>query len=248
MAGSLSSKIQNFVIRLNLPIIKVSKEVRLVAIKAKRRQIFNIVALGLLLVLLLVSIKAFGGGLEFEDTAGYVERGNAVIIGTVRNNLDEPVTFVKIVGSLYDQEERIIETGFTYTEMDNLYPGERSPFKLRIRDVNDFATYRLEIEFSRGARNGYRDLEILDSRGSYDQRGNFKIIGEVKNTGNREADFVKVVFTGYKRTDDQREIAAVGFTYTDLGTIAPGQKSPFNLRVRSPFKEVTHYVLKVQAS
>ena len=72
--------------------------------------------------------EAKADSVVFEDTLGYSERGHAKIIGQVCNNTNNPVTYVMVAATIYDKTGGIIDTGFTFTILDNLMPGESSPF------------------------------------------------------------------------------------------------------------------------
>jgi len=62
------------------------------------------------------------------------EFGSTYIVGEVRNNLSDVVNYVQIVGRFYDSSGLLIDTDFTYTDLDYLRLGKKSPFRLIITD------------------------------------------------------------------------------------------------------------------
>jgi hypothetical protein len=60
--------------------------------------------------------------------------GSTYIVGEVRNDLSDVVKYVQIVGRFYDSSGLLIDTDFTYTDLDYLRSGEKSPFRLIITD------------------------------------------------------------------------------------------------------------------
>jgi hypothetical protein len=62
------------------------------------------------------------------------ESGFVYIVGEVRNDLPDVVECVQVVGTFYAPSGRLIDTDFTYTDLDQLRPGKKSPFKLIITD------------------------------------------------------------------------------------------------------------------
>jgi hypothetical protein len=62
--------------------------------------------------------------------------GSTYIVREVRNDLSNVVHSVQIVGRFYDSSGLLIDTDFTYTALDFLRYGEKSPFKLIITDAS----------------------------------------------------------------------------------------------------------------
>jgi hypothetical protein len=74
--------------------------------------------------------------------------GSVFVVGEVRNDLPDVLKYVKIVGTFYDSGGRLIDTNFTYTDLDQLRPGEKSPFKLIITDesvLQNLNNYNLTV-------------------------------------------------------------------------------------------------------
>jgi hypothetical protein len=54
--------------------------------------------------------------------------GSLHVIGELQNTSPEPREYVKIVSTLHDSSDAILDTSFTYSEVEVLRPGEKSPF------------------------------------------------------------------------------------------------------------------------
>ena len=59
-------------------------------------------------------------------------------------------------------------------------------------------------------------------------------MGEVTNQGEQATKFVKVAGAFY---NDQNQVVAVGFSYTDRSDLAPGMTAPFEIIVSEPAVE-----------
>jgi hypothetical protein len=61
----------------------------------------------------------------FTDSAGYMH-----VVGEIKNNYPSAATFVKIIGTFYDINDRVVATDFTYTNPSDIAPGDKAPFEL----------------------------------------------------------------------------------------------------------------------
>ncbi|MDP9305772.1 MAG: DUF3426 domain-containing protein [Thermoproteota archaeon] len=62
---------------------------------------------------------------SFSDSLGYLH-----VVGEIKNNYPSTVTFVTIVGTFYDINNRVVGTQFTYANPSDIGSGERAPFEL----------------------------------------------------------------------------------------------------------------------
>jgi hypothetical protein len=119
--------------------------------------------------------------------------------------------WVKIVATLYDAEGNVVGTGFTYSELDVIPPGGKSPFTIAI-----------------------------DQYGKDD--GWLYIRGEVVNTGQSDAEWVKVVATLY---DAQGNVVGAEYSYAELDVVPAGGRSPFEILLEQ-WEGFDSYLLQVQ--
>jgi hypothetical protein len=164
------------------------------------------------------------------------EFGSTYIVGEVRNDLSDVVQFVQIVGRFYDSSGLLIDTDFTYTELDLLRPGEKSPFRLIISDesvAQRIDNYTLGVNWDvvfadPSAVAADTVLTIQEGEQRINEFGWFEIVGEVVNGGTDDTEFVKVVATFY---DETGRVIDTDFTYTDPTDVPAGQSAPFELTV-----------------
>ncbi len=183
--------------------------------------------------------------LEFLTAVNYTDSIDYEhIIGVIQNVSDKPLDFVKVVATVYDADGNVAGTGFTYTDLDTLAPGEKSTFDVTADDWGEWATFNLQAEGNQAQNMPRRDVMCASHRQYIDDIGYLHVQGEVSNQGAGPASFVKVIVTFYKADG---EIAGSTFVYTDLDTVAPGGTSPFDAATEY-YWDVDHYEVQVQAN
>jgi hypothetical protein len=152
----------------------------------------------------------------------------------VRNNLSTLVNYVQIVGSFYDSSGTLIGTDFTYTDLDYLRPGEKSPFELIVLDesvASRIDSYTLSVNWEpvfalASAVKEATALTIEEGEQRTNDFGRYEVVGEITNGGTNPTEYVKVIGTFY---DEAGEVIAVDFTYTGPSDLAAGQSPPFEI-------------------
>jgi hypothetical protein len=159
------------------------------------------------------------------------ETGSVYVVGEVRNDLPYAVEYVQIVGRFFDSSGRLIDTDFTYTHLDQLRPGEESPFKLILTDEStnqNIATYDLSVNGDRVYGSGLKPeglrVQVGDQR--INDYGWYEIVGEVQNAGTQNTQYVKAIATFY---NDAGTVIETDFTYTRPSDLAAGQSAPFEI-------------------
>ena len=180
--------------------------------------------------------------LSFDD---YVSSDYLNVVGEVQNSSDVPAEYVKISLILFDEDDKIVATDFTYTDLDVIPPGDKAPFRLITDEYEGAVRYELLVEGD-PAELGPQGLEILSSSDEVDSLGFFIITGEVQNNGEQVAEFVKIVATLYNAND---ELLGSDFTYIEPDELAPGATEPFELIIFGWMEEkgdIDHYELQVE--
>lgn len=176
-------------------------------------------------------------GVSILSTSQYSsEFGYTYIVGEVRNNLADLVHFVQVVGRFYDSAGVLIDTDFTYTTLDVLRPGEKSPFKLIITDesvAQRIDNYTLAVNwdplFAVPARVADATvLRVQEGEQRIGEFGRYEVVGEVVNGGADDTEFVKVAATFY---DENGRVIETDYTYTDPSDVGTGQSAPFEITV-----------------
>jgi hypothetical protein len=129
---------------------------------------------------------------------------------------------------LYDSTNKIVDTAFTYTDVDILRPSEKSPFDVILDNrgqVDQASSYKLSVSSeSSSPKPSLLKLTVGDNY--YDSLGYAHILGEVTNQGSEITQYAKVSGTFY---NDQNRVVGTGFTFTDPTDLQPGQSAPFDL-------------------
>lgn len=86
---------------------------------------------------------------------------------------------------------------------------------------------------------------ILSHTNYIDSIGYFTVVGEVKNTLSVNINYVKIVATFY---DSNNVVIGTDFTFTDVDTLTPNQKSPFELSTYPDKISPSSYKLTVDYS
>jgi hypothetical protein len=178
--------------------------------------------------------------LEILSHQSYTDAGWFHIVGEARNNTNGPMQFVKIVATLYDKDNKVVGTTFTYTDLDVIPAGGKSPFELGTDKWTGTTQYKVQVE-GRAGGSSRQDL-VISSHKSYKDGDWLHVQGEVKNTGTTPATFVKVIITLY---DANGNVAGKLFTYTTLDTIPAGGTSPFDSGT-DHWPNFDHYEIQVQ--
>ena len=89
-------------------------------------------------------------GLTILSHDSYINSaGTMHIIGEVVNNASNSAEYVKIIGTFYDNTNKIVGTSFTYTKPSDLGPNEKAPFDLILQyttiPIEQIERYGLKI-------------------------------------------------------------------------------------------------------
>lgn len=180
--------------------------------------------------------------LEILSHDSYTDGGWFHIVGEVQNNTDYPMEYVEIVATLYDDDNKVVGTDFTYTFLDVIPPGGKAPFETGTDEWEGTTNYKLQTQGSEGSLPR-QDL-VIRSHESYIDGGWLHVRGEVENTGTTDAEYVQLVITLY---DASGNVVGVDFTYTTLDTIPAGGTSPFESGT-DHWPNFDHYEIQVEGS
>ena len=94
--------------------------------------------------------KKESNGLTILSHDSYINSaGTMHLIGEVVNNASSSAEYVKIIGTFYDNTNKVVGTSFTYTEPSDLGPYEKAPFDLILQDttipIEQIERYGLKI-------------------------------------------------------------------------------------------------------
>lgn len=159
---------------------------------------------------------------------------SGTIVGEVLNNFTYPIEDIRITASVYDKNDGIVATGQTYASEYNLKPEERTGFDLFLdKALPNNSKYTLTSTFKESEEEKPEALLLNVSTNSKDS-GSFKVLGEVKNQGQEDANSVKVSGIFY---DKDHKVLDVDYTYTNPDIISPNRKAPFELSFQTDNSE-----------
>lgn len=180
--------------------------------------------------------------LEILSHQSYVDNGWYHIVGEVQNNTNTPMEYVKIAATLYNDDKKVVGTDYTYTILEVIPPGGKSPFETGTDKWEGTTNYKLQSEGSEGELS--RQDIVIVSHESYQDGDWLHVRGEVKNTGTTQAEYVKLIVTLYN-TDGK--VVGTDYTYTSLDIVQPGETSPFETGT-DHWPDFDHYEIQVQGN
>lgn len=140
--------------------------------------------------------------------------GKFAVVGEIKNNLDYPITDVKIDITFLDNESKAVGTVKTLSRMSTILPSKKSPFSVYFSGkygmVSKIEDVDFDITYEKAKSEPYSNFDIVESTGSFNSRGGFDIIGGVRNTGSQKGRIMVVIASFY---NDKKEIVAEKFTY-----------------------------------
>ena len=182
------------------------------------------------------------GLLSASDHVDEVD-GRLVIVGEVRNdsNIDAGNPVINVV--FYNAEGGEQREFSGETVLSALTPGERSPFILRVEQLDAEAYYSIRATARADGKMRARSrsaLEVVSSRRFEDDVGFYHVAGVVENKGTRRVERARVVVILYDRGGG---VVNVGFGYPRPATLAPGERADFDVTFTYYPKVIRHAVL-----
>jgi hypothetical protein len=148
------------------------------------------------------------------------------IVGEVLNNFTYPIELVRITASVYDKNGVIAATGDYYANDYQIKPASRSGFHIFLDEkLPSNSKYTLTVSFEKSEDDKPAALLLSVNTNSEGPRS-FKVLGEVINQGQDDANSVKVSGIFY---DKDHKVVDVHYTYTKPDIISPNKKAPFEL-------------------
>jgi hypothetical protein len=124
---------------------------------------------------------------QLISSSSYTDSIGALhVVGELQNTSPDPRDYVQIVSTLHDASGNIVDTGFTYSEVEVLRPGEKSPFEVIFSNEQQVQkTQRYEISSITGevSQEKPANLKLNFGDSYYDSVGAAHVVGEVTNNG-----------------------------------------------------------------
>lgn len=168
-------------------------------------------------------------GLEIVSHSSYSDENYLNIIGEIRNNSDQAMSFVKIAAALYAVDGSILNTNYSYTMLDYLAPGAISPFKLWFSDNwQDGDTYEIQVQ------GDYDTLpeQVIQIENYTVEAGDgyCTVRGSVKNSGSTEIPYGTIAVAFYDASD---VLVEAEWNFTDGDVIPAGSSTTFEVTTYS---------------
>lgn len=167
-------------------------------------------------------------------------------LGEVVNISGQPAEEVQVQVSLHDEQGRLLASGAAFTELDILADGGRAPFAIRFAaPPTDFAQYQTQVlggvpSTHLGPR--YPDLAVIEDHGEWLDENNYRVRGQVLNSGQAEAEKVVVVITLY---DSEAHVVGARTVDIPAEVFLVGAIAPFEVEL-TPLGPVARYDVQVQ--
>lgn len=179
----------------------------------------------------LVSVSAsIVSSSHWTDSAGYMH-----VVGDVVNNGAQNEQFVEIDATYYNGSNTVIGTDFTFSTLDTLSPGEKSPFML-LFDPSTYPGYDHYVLGPVTAQTAGAPSQLFTTAvtsDTVDISGYEHLVGTVFNRNSTSADYVEPVFTFYGADGS---VVDGDFTFINTGstsTLPPCSSAAFEL-IRTP--------------
>jgi len=168
--------------------------------------------------------RTIGEDIEPKPDILYSALKSDTIVGEMLNNFTYPIESVRITASVYDKNSVISATGDSYTSDYQIKPGSKSGFDIYLdKKLPSNSKYTLTTSFDKSQDDKPAALLLSVGKNSKDSRS-FKVLGEVINQGQEDANSVRVSAIFY---DKDHKVVDVDYTYTKPDIISPNKKAPF---------------------
>ncbi|MCB8941598.1 MAG: hypothetical protein H6655_24540 [Ardenticatenaceae bacterium] len=180
---------------------------------------------------------------ELVSATDYQSDGNLVIYGEVFNSGDLPAKEPDVRVTLYDEAGSVLVTESSFVDLPLalslwftgvLYPGEKAPFTILVNDPGEWTSYDIDLVYEEANRRDFEEhcREFLVSNDSGraidDLLYNYRVSGEIKNTGEKECGPVRFSVTLY---DVQGNVVGVNTYMSDVDPFAPQEEYPFSVEI-----------------
>jgi len=173
--------------------------------------------------------------------------GSLWCLGEVVNHTGTDLEQVQVAVFLYDAEGQIVATGSTFTEFNVIPDGSKMPFALLFTDPPSGFSHHQVTALSGvpvthwGSQ--YLDLAIESDHGEARGQQIYTVTGQVRNTGQYQAEQIRIVVTGY---DAEGRVAGIRRGSPEKQTLKVGELSSFKVSLSSLGGQVVTHTVLVQ--
>jgi hypothetical protein len=173
--------------------------------------------------------------------------GSLWCLGEVLNNTGASIEQVQVAVSLYDAEGEMVATSSTFTEFDIIPNESKMPFALLFTEPpSDFSQHQVValsgVTVAHWGRN-YIDLTIESDRGEASSERAYVVTGRVRNTGQYDAEQIRMVVTAY---DAEGRVVGIRRGSPETQALGMGESSPFSVSLSPLGGQVVTHTVQVQ--
>ena len=167
-------------------------------------------------------------------------------LGEVINLSGQPAEEVQVEVSLHDELGQLLAADRAFTQLDVVAAGGRTPFAILFTaPPTSFAQYQTRVlsgvpHTYLGPR--YPDLAVVNDWGGWLDENNYQVRGEVRNTGDSDAEKVAIVITLY---DEENHVVGARTVGIPAELFLVGATAPFDVTL-TPLGPVARYDVEIQ--
>lgn len=167
-------------------------------------------------------------------------------LGEIVNLSGRPAEEVQVQVSLHDDQGRLLASGAAFGQLDVLAADGRAPFAILFAaPPADFAQYQVRVlggvpSTHLGPR--YPELVVIEDHGEWLDENNYRVRGQVYNSGQADAERVVVVVTLY---DEEGHVVGARTVAIPAEVFLAEAKAPFEVTL-TPLGPVDRYDIQVQ--
>jgi hypothetical protein len=157
----------------------------------------------------------------------YEDFSDLLIVGEILNNTGSNVGSIQISGTLRDTNGNVVDSDYTFSDIDVLTPGMKSPFSIFFLDPPSWATYDLFVTWDTTSDQPH-SLEILNHTSYFDSYDAYHVVGEIRNQYAENRTYIEAYVTLY---DVNGKVIGVDSSYTNPHDLAHGQTASFDTEI-----------------
>lgn len=179
-------------------------------------------------------------GLEIIYHTSYEDDYAFYVIGEIQNNSDTTMSWVNVVGGLYDDDGLILFASYSYTMLDYIPPGGKTPFRITFyENYENEANYEVQVQGDEDTQPA-PVLELVSHETSVENDW-CEWSGVVKNISSDETSFTTLVISYY---DADGLLVNTDWTFTNGDAIPAGATDTFDSTTYY-CPEYDHYTIQI---
>jgi len=212
--------------------------------------IFLLITFAIVSNLAVRSIQAQSQAIILPNHTGYLDVTTIPItyhvVGEISNIGSVSLKLLNVTATFSAQDNSFIGSSSSYTFLDVLLPGRKTPFEAvwAGTTADQIYNYSLALQFSEYASEKPLALQIVKNSTYIDEAGFQKVNGTVENLATSNATGVKVVATFYNA---EGKVVGATYDYTMPSTIMPGHTESFDLELRQKAGNFSTYALTAES-